>query len=131
MKVYKVTTRHGLSVNTPRLLHPKGVLDHPVYLTYRVGRIVRPRLKGSKLFVFRYLKDAKAFVRGHAEQRIFVCEAKGVEKMPLRAVVSRDLIEKFWLTPNNLGSNDTAYAPRGTYGADSLKVISEKKGWNK
>ncbi len=95
-------------------------LEH-IIVKYKPYEWVYPKLKGSKLFVFKKLADARKITRDIRREVIFQCRTKGLEKGAWcgECVIEQD-IKDFWL--HKLYYTLT---PPGTYYADAV-MITEK-----
>lgn len=90
-------------------------------LKYRLGKVTKPKLKGSKIFVFKSFKNAEKLSRG--TDPIFKCEATGVTKI-IKLIPSPfsyiQTFKKFW----KKGTCETLMTPpSGTCFCDSVKPI--------
>jgi hypothetical protein len=148
MKVYKVVEKfEGKYYSAIIALHARpfpggleGYDDASVKnwgkwnVAYRKNKVAYPKVKGSFLFSFRRLKDAKEFLFYNNHQReLIVFEAETVGKIrefPIIACVYEDTISEFWKTafPKCCGLTSRLHQtpPDGTIGAEGIKLIEKK-----
>ena len=102
---------------------------------YRVGRWAAPRIKGTRLLVFRDLVDAQYFLMSGANVTgptgaIFLCEAEDPrEERRLCACHQPSAFIRFWkevATPclkRKCGVLDAVFSPCGTFSAKRIKLL--------
>lgn len=109
-KVVRIERDSLLSVNLKLPIH------------YRIGKWTQPKLKGSKLFVFATLENAKRFVNSYVyEMHIYKCEAIGVSKPKYCAQLFHD-VKKFWI--ESLNKRELMIVPHGTRWATKIKLLT-------
>ncbi len=120
---YKVVTKNMESVS---------VKERSFGLKYKLNTTIKPKLKKSKIFIFRKLIDAVDFAKPNnfSGKRIFRCIVTNPKRLKVRSFldVEKHVVEKFW--ENFTGQKDiytSTSSPFGTYGADSVKLVSEVK----
>ena len=103
-----------------------------ISVKYILNKWVKPKLEGSKLFVFRGLQAARdfGFFIGTTVQnaRIYQCEVKNPEKCKIK------IIDFFFMGPNikdfwesDKRRNHCIDAPQGSYLVDAVKLIKQIK----
>jgi len=116
MAHYKVVYRE-----TDRLESYAGVAT----IVYEVGKWTRPQIKGSKLFVFDNLQDAKTFDHGAFRlnpcRAIYRCHVRGIEKGPRKwiAYCVEEDVRSYWRgAPSRRMSS-----PKGTVCVGAVKLV--------
>lgn len=102
-----------------------------IKIKYYLSKWVEPKAKGSLIFVFEKLEEARDFIYSQAScYRIFRCLARNPKKCDIRIIggidyenISRSALKNFWTGKHTdfWKSN----APGGTYFAESIKLVSE------
>lgn len=91
MKAFKVVRQ------LPGKLVSSWVHEAGFQLEYAVGMKTEPYLKGSKIFVFKHLSDAKNYVKT-IKGRIFECEVPYLSPMKFMSWNNDTNIRAFWKT---------------------------------
>jgi hypothetical protein len=94
--------------------------DPQICLNYRTQRWTRPKLKGSKIFIFKDLAKAKKFARVESGI-IYKCYATNAALTYHVAEPNNNAIKSFWR--QEISSN--WYAPPGTYLADKVFLLKK------
>ena len=102
---------------------------------YQIGETTYP-VKGTKLFVFKHLKDLKRFTE--LSGSVFKCEAKNPRKLgAIASGMHPEFIDLFWEKFHEMrkkkknislliGRDYTVKAaPKGTYSCDSVKLLKK------
>jgi len=96
-------------------------------IIYKINKFTYPKIKGSKLFLFKHQIDAKnmvnAFSLYNSEIKIFRCEA--LNARPKKYISNSGYIDRlkdFW----ELRKKYTRiHSPKGTYNAEAIKLLEE------
>lgn len=110
-KGWKVITKNRMSLT-------QSTNDYALH--YPINKEVSPKLKLSKLYFFRYKKNANEFVINREFLRIVPCIATNPKKERYVCFSTSTLeIKQTW----NGFPVSTVFAPKGTYVADSIKCL--------
>ena len=97
-------------------------------LEYPIKKFTKPKIKGSKLFVFNNFRKAFSWAGYNSEMVIFKCLVKNPEE-PKFMYVSRksNCYDEYWEKYNEgvLPEDEIQLALTGTIFADEVKLISE------
>jgi hypothetical protein len=115
---YKITNNSNKSFSSSWLKKADAV-------QYIPGKWVKPRIKGSRLMVFKRLKDAESFMGGSIGKTLWRCEVKSPKKQRTIAdfwrIYDNRFISSFWK-----GSQEGVYeAPEGSYSVLAVRLISK------
>ncbi len=116
MIVYKVLVSNGTNLFST---------GWAARLTYKIGETNVPVIPKSLLFCFAGLTDAVLFQSSYGHQ-IWQCEATEIKPITRLSPPDVEQIIEFWKNSKSHvfeGANALMEAPRGTYGAPSLKLI--------
>lgn len=123
---YKVVCKHAsgqlISFNYP---YSSRYSREGQSIIYRINEFTYPKIKASKLFLFKTQIHAERFIGEfkflHSPVRIFRCEA--LDARPKKYMLSHcrlDLLERFW--ENNYRFSRER-VPIGTYTASAIKLL--------
>lgn len=92
--VYKVLTQklHSATADTPK-----------VRIKYSKTKVNKPKIKGSKIFAFKRLKDARNFISGCPDFIIYKAEASKIQTLKIvlhHVVVNYLTVKAFWEDPD-------------------------------
>ena len=92
-------------------------------IQYPVNVEVFPKLEGSRLYFFKNLADAEAFVYDYCGnypyKKVVPCIGKNARKVKYVAYAYKDILN-FWAKKGKVGDWDKFIVPRGTWGATSI-----------
>jgi len=129
--VFKVVNNLG-SIDKPKLV--SGLLSNPFSTTYEVGKATFPQ-KGTKLFAFRTLKEARAYRTDNvASRKIFRAKAENVSKIGWLESCIYELsslqraFQYYHPNPKKGAGPITGYGYfKSTVGCDSITLLEEVK----
>lgn len=89
---------------------------------YTVGEWVRPKIKDSKLFVFKELYYAKTFMPGRIK-KIWRCEIQNPSPAPEMILLTSRDISCFWQPDYQLNYLNSIDTPYGSLCCDAIKLL--------
>lgn len=101
-----------------------GSILSDLSVEYKIGKWVKPKLKGSKLFVFDTFKHAREW---SSCELLFKCEVKNSREKrrilfgEVNVLAVTKNVENFWKGKKMFNKK----APKGTYVCDAVKLIKE------
>lgn len=122
MIYYKV-----LSAKNRKLYSHLTKITNPYGIRYQIGKWAKPKLKGSKLFVFDSLKAIEEWypvINRVPWFRIYKCEVKNPTACPKRIsyCCPRDIYSWWFYSPKDRCHTFTMNAPKGTIWCDAVKI---------
>lgn len=114
---------------------PDGkLLSSGVYGEYETEYTPGERTERERLFVFRYINDAKTYAKGINEVWSVEVDSEDVRPAPEKILNSEDVedyYEKFWFDPDWFARTfpeHMQFAPEGSYNCNALTLI--EKVWD-
>ena len=119
MKGWKVLSSSRMSCRTSMW----GLQKDKWSIHYPIGKKVRPRVKGTKIFFFH--SQTNALVFSNNKDLIVPCIAYNATKVKWIGSISLkiDIFCSFWKLRSKSNAKAKAYAPKGTYLADAIKCL--------
>ena len=97
-------------------------------IQYFIGKWAKPKIAGSRIFVFDSLEDARRF-RTNAASKIFACETRGTPTRPKYMSFDWDSIKSvrsFWKSKDRRNHPAKDEVPEGTIYVDAVKLLHEE-----
>lgn len=130
---YKVVSRGWGKYNAEFISATASGKDR---LVYRIGETTTPKIKGSKIFVFKFKTDAEYFCKRCSGAGVIKVKAENLEHTEVAG--SSDSLARWWSMYNKQPNKDRVLhwessfrPPTGTCFADSVKCIKFVKGGSK
>lgn len=124
---YKVVQRHTLA--SYNVGHNPYYIESGLSIRYAIGNWTYPKIKRTKLFVFKDLEAAKKIVgRDKSHYSIYSCEVKNPKDYgPVNVYDSENLLQAIKNKKKYKHLINMKFVPGGTIFCDAVKLIEEIK----